>query len=496
MLDISLIYKTKPVETSYHFFTTEKEKSVVNTLNLEIKKKAESLASAGESLQEIKLFDNSTTHQKSIFLEVTSSETFPLNEFRKLGNSIIKSAKKESNTSILIDWSDFPSFTSTISESDALGALVEGLWLGFYSYDYYKTNKKEKSNKKNNVSKIYILTSEKDKKQKGDTLNKAIILSTTQNKIRDLVNAPSNELTPVELANRCKKSAKAFNFSCKVLNKKEISSLKMGGLLGVNKGSANEPVFIIAEHKAKSKKAKTVVLVGKAITFDTGGISIKPSAGMGEMKGDMAGGAAVIGAVEAAARLNLDLNVIGLIPSTDNMPSGSATCPGDILTSMSGLTIEVDNTDAEGRLILCDALFYARRYKPDYIIDLATLTGACVVSLAHFAAGVMSNNDDLVKKLVESGNQTFERVWQLPMWDDYDNLIKSDVADVKNVGGRWGGAITAGKFLQRFIEPKQAWAHIDIAGPSFFDAADSYQSKGGTGFGVRLLIDFFQNLKS
>lgn len=494
MFDIKLVHDVKPAEISFHFFITEKKNAHIISTISEIKTTPEKLHRSGESLDGLKLFALHPLFKKSIFCEYKPTELSGLDSFRNLGNSVIKSAKKQHSTSIFIDFSEVKEFKSSVTEAKAIGALAEGLLLGNYDYDDYKTVKKAKNSDKPKLSKVYIFTSSNDKKSKETELEKGVILSTTQNFVRNLVNAPSNELTPAELANRSKSSAKKYGFSCTVLNKKKITELKMGGLLGVNKGSVNEPVFIIAEHKAKAKNAKTVVLVGKAITFDTGGISIKPAAGMGEMKGDMAGGAAVIGAVEAAARLNLNVNVIGLIPSTDNMPSGSAMCPGDILTSMSGLTIEVDNTDAEGRLILCDGLFYARRYKPDYLIDLATLTGACVVSLAHLAAGLMSNNEDLTKKLFESGLTTNERLWQLPMWEEYDELIKSDVADVKNVGGRWGGAITAGKFLQRFVEPKQAWAHLDIAGPSYYDGAHSYTPKGGTGFGVRLLIDFMENL--
>jgi len=238
----------------------------------------------------------------------------------------------------------------------------------------------------------------------------------------------------------------------------------------------------------------TIVLVGKGVTFDTGGISIKPSQNMAEMKMDMSGAAAVIGTLEAAARLALPVHLVGLIPATENMPSGSATNPGDIIKHYGGKTSEVDNTDAEGRLILADALAYASRYKPAAVIDLATLTGACVVALGNHATGMMGNDEQVMAQLKSAGETSFERVWELPLFEEYEKQIKSDVADVKNVGGRWGGAITAGLFLKRFIGAYK-WVHLDIAGTAILEEDLPYTPRGGSGVGVRLLIEFLKHWK-
>ena len=277
-----------------------------------------------------------------------------------------------------------------------------------------------------------------------------------------------------------------------VFDKKKIVELGMGGLLAVNKGSEQPPTFVILDYKPKGKAKKTIALVGKGVTFDSGGISLKPAQGMDEMKSDMSGAAVVIAAIEAAASLGLPLRVVGLVPATDNMPGGSAQKPGDVITTMSGITVEVGNTDAEGRLILADALFYAKKeYNPDVIIDLATLTGACIVALGNSVAGLFSNDEKLAESIFEAGQSSGEKVWRLPLWDEYDELIKSDVADVHNTGGRGAGTITAAKFLEKFIDGHKHWAHIDIAGPAFWAKGGS-KTPGATGFGVRLLLDLLK----
>ncbi|MDP4237303.1 MAG: leucyl aminopeptidase, partial [Bacteroidota bacterium] len=261
---------------------------------------------------------------------------------------------------------------------------------------------------------------------------------------------------------------------------------KMVGILAVNQGSVKEARFIIMEYKG-SKKAdsKPIVLVGKGITFDTGGISIKPAAGMGDMKSDMSGAATVIATLKAVAELKLPINVIGLVSSAENMPSGSATRPGDIITYANGLSAEIDNTDAEGRLVLADALIWAQKYNPKSVIDLATLTGACVVALGHVTTGMMGTDEAMKKQLKKIGDEVYERVCELPIYEEYEELIKSDVADIKNVGGRWAGAITAALFLKRFTD--YPWIHLDIAGTARSEAASDYIPKGGTGVAVRLL---------
>jgi leucyl aminopeptidase len=260
----------------------------------------------------------------------------------------------------------------------------------------------------------------------------------------------------------------------------------------VNKGSHHPPTFTVLDYKPKGKAKAVVALVGKGVTFDSGGISLKPSENMGEMKSDMSGAASVLGAVEAAARLGLPLHVIGLIPATDNMPGSKAQQPGDVITTYSGITVEVGNTDAEGRLILADALSYAtEKLKADVVIDIATLTGACIVSLGYAVAGLFSNNDKLADEIFQAGQQSGEKVWRMPLWDLYGEQIKSDVADVNNTGGRGAGSVTAAKFLEKFIDGHKSWAHIDIAGPSFTPKG-SGKVNGGTGFGVGLLVELLK----
>ncbi|MFN3593529.1 MAG: leucyl aminopeptidase [Thiobacillaceae bacterium] len=302
---------------------------------------------------------------------------------------------------------------------------------------------------------------------------------------KDLGNLPGNVCTPSYLADQARALAKEHGLTVQVLDRPEIEKLGMGAFLSVAKGSDEPPKFIILQHKGGGKKDKPVVLVGKGITFDSGGISLKPGADMDEMKYDMSGAAAVLGAMKAAAMLDLPLNVVGLIPACENLPSGRANKPGDIVTSMSGQTIEILNTDAEGRLILCDALTYAERYEPAAVVDIATLTGACVIALGHVATGVMANNDALARELIHAGETAYDRCWQLPLWDDYQEQLKSNFADMANIGGRPAGTITAACFLSRFAK-KYDWAHLDIAGTAW----RSGKEKGSTGRPVPLLVHF------
>lgn len=310
--------------------------------------------------------------------------------------------------------------------------------------------------------------------------------------VRDLGNAPGNEITPESLSDRAREVAAEAGVKCTVYDMRAIERMKMGGLLAVNQGSDKEPRFIVLEYEPRRRAKKTVCLVGKGITFDSGGISIKPADKMEEMKFDMCGAAAVIATLSAVARLKLPIRVIGLIPSTENLPSGSAYKPGDIVRTRSGKTIEVVNTDAEGRVILADALDYARKFKPDHLLDFATLTGACVVALGHEATGLFANDDALAQKLIASGERVGERLWRLPEWDEYKEYIRSDWADVKNSGGRWGGASTAAVFLKEFVTCP-SWAHLDIAGTAWTDRDTGREGKGATGIGVRMAIDFLES---
>jgi leucyl aminopeptidase len=309
---------------------------------------------------------------------------------------------------------------------------------------------------------------------------------------RDLGNMPSNVLTPTELAVQAEEVCKRVGVKCTVYGKREIVRMKMGGLIAVNRGSIEEPRFVVMEY-APRRARKHVALVGKGITFDSGGISIKPAERMEEMKFDMCGAAAVIGIMEAVARLELPVKVTGIFATTDNLPSGSAYKPGEIITMMNGKTVEIVNTDAEGRMILGDALHYASELKPDHIIDYATLTGACVVALGSEAAGLFSIDDELAQKLIESGERVGERLWRLPAWDEYKDLIRSEWADMKNSGGRWGGAITAAVFLKEFVNCP-SWAHLDIAGTAYAESETAREARGATGAGVRVTIDFLRSL--
>lgn len=302
---------------------------------------------------------------------------------------------------------------------------------------------------------------------------------------KDLGNLPPNICTPSYLGKQAEKLAKDYGFKVEVLEEAEIEKLKMGSFLGVTRGSDEPPRFIVLQHLKGKKSQKPVVLVGKGITFDTGGISLKPGADMDEMKYDMCGAASVLGVFKAIGELDLPLNVVGLIPTCENMPSGRATKPGDVLTSMSGLTIEVLNTDAEGRLILCDALTYAERFEPSAVIDIATLTGACVIALGHHPSGLFANNDSLARKLLDAGEKASDRAWQMPLWDEYQGQLDSNFADMGNIGGRAGGSITAACFLSRFAK-KYDWAHLDIAGTAW----KSGKEKGATGRPVPLLVTY------
>ena len=302
---------------------------------------------------------------------------------------------------------------------------------------------------------------------------------------RDLGNLPPNVCTPSHLADEARELARRYRMKLTVLGREDMERIGMRTLLSVAQGSAQPPRFITLEHRGGPKNQKPVVLVGKGITFDTGGISIKPAAEMDEMKFDMCGAAAVLGTLKAAGEMRLPLNVVGAIPSTENMPGGRATRPGDIVTSLSGQTVEILNTDAEGRLILCDALTYIERFRPAAVIDIATLTGACVIALGHVATGLFANDEALAREVVAAGEDACDRVWRMPLWDDYQEQLKSNFADFANIGGRPAGAVTAACFLARFAR-KYKWAHLDIAGTAW----KSGKEKGATGRPVSLLTQF------
>ncbi len=362
-------------------------------------------------------------------------------------------------------------------------ALAEGLALAAYKFDKY-LKKKNKLYPKT----IYLQNSTSEA---STELNHIVDATYTS---RDLVNEPVLSLNAEGLSAYITEMGKQMGIQTEIFHKGKIEALKMGGLLSVNKGSVDPPTFSIMDYNPEgATNSKPIVLVGKGVMFDTGGLSLKPTAGsMDSMKSDMAGAAAVIGAIKALAANGIKKRVIGLIPATDNRPGFNATTPGDIITMYDGTTVEVLNTDAEGRLILGDALAYAKKYKPQLVIDLATLTGAAVMAVSIYGIVAMGTADDNTFEQVEkAGQNAYERIARLPFWDEYKEMIKSPIADLKNIGGREAGAITAGKFLEHFTD--YPWIHLDIAGPAFLDKGDAYRTTGGTGSGARLLYHYIKN---
>jgi leucyl aminopeptidase len=367
--------------------------------------------------------------------------------------------------------------------------VAEGILLSNYQFLKYKSNGGEKE--KNSLDQLTLVGSglkEQDVNQLRITIEATFIA-------RDLVNEPTITLNAETLADEFKKLGKDAGFRVEVLNKAKITSLKMGGLLAVNKGSDIPPTFTIMEHKpARPRNKKPVILVGKGVVYDTGGYNVKVGTGMETMKCDMAGAACVGATMWAIAKAKLNVHVIGIVPATDNRINGSAYVAGDVITMYNGKTVEVLNTDAEGRLILGDALAYAEKFEPGLVMDFATLTGAAMVAIGpHGIVSMGTAGAATRKSLGNSGERVYERLAEFPFWDEYGDDIVSSVADIKNLGGGYAGAITAGKFLAHFV--KAPWMHFDIAGPAFIGAKDGYRTKGGTGVGVRLMIDFLSQYK-
>jgi leucyl aminopeptidase len=367
--------------------------------------------------------------------------------------------------------------------------LTEGITLGTYVFNVHKsTVTKEKEHYIEMVTFI-------SKEHIGPDLQQGQVIADAVTFARDLVNEPSSVTTPTFLAAIAKSITKDNNqLSCEIVEKSDMKKLGMGGLLGIAKGSDEEPKFISLSYKGGGEK--TIALIGKGITFDAGGLSLKPSSSMETMKLDMAGAAAILGIFQALTRITPKINVVGLIAATENMPSGKAIKPGDVVVAMNGKSIEILNTDAEGRVILADALSFAvAKVKPDAMIDLATLTGACEVALGPDISGLFANNQFLADKLIHAANDSGEHIWQLPLAKEYKELLDSTVADIKNVTGiHYGGAITAALFLQAFVPDDIAWAHIDIAGPAFAEKGTDLTPKGGTGYGVRLILEYLLSL--
>lgn len=368
-------------------------------------------------------------------------------------------------------------------------AVAEGSLLGLYQYTPFKTVGREDLKE---MEQLTIVADAKDFSLIESAVKKTQMITQAVCFARDLISAPSNEMTPTIMAQKAQEIAHRKNVSCRVLNKAKMKEMGMNALLAVASGSNEEPKFIILEYAGGKKSAAPIVLVGKGLTFDSGGISIKPAEKMDEMKTDMSGGAAVMGVIMAAADLQLPLNIVALVPATENMPGGSAYKPGDIVKSYSGKTIEVLNTDAEGRLILADALAYASELKPAAVVDVATLTGACVIALGDDVIGMLGTDDKLKNEINGAAQTTGELVWELPLWESYHELIKSDIADYKNSSGRVASTITAAAFLSKFAGDSP-WVHLDIAGPAWTTKDKPYIPKGASGVTVRLLVEFLRN---
>ncbi|MBT8390210.1 MAG: leucyl aminopeptidase [Ignavibacteriaceae bacterium] len=430
-------------------------------------------------------FSNSIGSPDSIIIsKVKLDKKFSSDYFRNhLAGAIKKLEKVESLYLFIPEFKNFSKYF--MKEEYYYRTFIEGLYLGNYSFDKFKKDKKEPR-----VLNV-LLFAQKEKFLKS-ALEKTAALADGIYFTKNLQNEPASTLRPFELANSVKSVLTKAGIKVTVFDEKEAKKRKMGGLLAVGMGSTNKPRFIIAHYKPKAakKKMKKIALVGKGVTFDTGGYCVKPAQGMTEMKADMSGAALVAGTLLAAAKANLSVEILGIIPAAENMISGDAMRPGDVVKTASGKTIEVGHTDAEGRMILADALDYASKEKPDEIIDFATLTGACVVALGQNAAGLFTKYDKLAEKLYDTGMKTFDRVWRLPMWDEYAKANESKIADVNNDGGRYAGATTAAKFLENFVDEKIPWAHIDIAGPAIAHDLNNYTKTFMTGFGVRLMFEY------
>ncbi len=444
-------------------------------------KKIKFMGKSGETF----LVPGSPTKTKGVVLLIGlgKRENFTLEKVRCAAAKLISQAKSFWFERAELD---LDTFQEKFSVGEIAAAAVEGARLSDYRFDKYKS-KPSPSRKLEELKLVFKDFKKSKNAAKAVSESEAVISGIIF--ARDVANEPANVMTPAKLAQTAKEMAFKNNLKCKVLGKSEIKRLGMGGIIGVSQGSAQEPRFIILENKVKNPKFKNpVVLVGKGITFDTGGISIKPSNDMDKMKFDMCGAAAVIGTMKVVANLRLPIKVVGLTPVCENMPGGRAQRPGDIVRCLNGKTVEVLNTDAEGRLILADALSYAARYKPKAVIDIATLTGACAATFSDLASGLMGTDPELVGRIQAAGEYTGERCWELPLWEEYGELIKATYADIQNISKKSAGTITAGMFLKEFADHTQSWAHLDVAGTAWADNPKPLSPIGATGVCVRLFV--------
>jgi len=464
------------------YLCDEKQSGLANFLS-----KEELLYVSKKFKSDKKRFFSINQLKRYVFVQIVKSDVkdyLTKENYRNAGNSLVKRINANKSNSVqIIDGIDSGAYVI---------ACAEGMALGNYQFLKYFTKRKEKKN----PLEIIEIVSENIKKEQTQELT---LMVESVCIARDLVNEPVSYLNAVQYSKDIQKLGKYCGFKVDVLNKKKIESLKMGGLLAVNLGSPTPPTFNIMEWKPKgAKNKKPIVIVGKGIVYDTGGLSLKPTPNsMDLMKSDMGGSAAVVGAMCAISKVNLPVHVIGLVPATDNRPGQNAYAPGDVITMFDGTTVEVLNTDAEGRLVLADALHYAKKYNPELVIDLATLTGAAVRAVGSRAIVSMGNDEKYHKQLEAIGYDVFERLAPQPFWDDYSECLKSQIADLNNLGGATAGQITAGKFLEHFTKDKKnkskyPYVHLDIAGPAFLVSDDTYRTAGGTGTAVRLLFEFIK----
>jgi len=411
--------------------------------------------------------------------------------YRKIGGIIAAKAKDANSTTLCINLLE----CKYVSTADSIECVVEGVLLGDYRFEKYKAvDDKKKKPHFTGIKEIAVCAAVYSAKLKS-ALSKAHHTASAASKARDMANEPGNGWTASSFAEYGRLLAKKHKMHCTVLGKNDMKRLQMGGLLAVNQGSAEAPKLVILEYKSAKKGAQTILLVGKGLTFDSGGISLKPAAGMQDMKYDMCGGAAVLSAMDAVGAEQPDVNVVAIVPATDNMNGSRALKPGDIIRHYSGLTSEIVNTDAEGRLILADALAYGiKKFTPDCVVDLATLTGAVILGLGHHRTGLLGNNQSVIKRILAAGERCGEPLWQLPLDEEYSKQIDSDVADIKNTGGRPAGTITAAAYLQKFVGDTP-WAHLDIAGTAWDFTKKSYIPKGPSGTGTRTLVELIRNWK-
>ncbi|HEX7155455.1 MAG TPA: leucyl aminopeptidase [Thermoanaerobaculia bacterium] len=426
--------------------------------------------------------------RKLTLIGLGKADKLSLRGLRAALTTIARTAKKQRDKTIGVL---FPYLLPNLDAAQTTRIAADYLSGADYKYDAYITVKKE--DKRPSAAATLVAHPDLDSKTVKALNAQVSAVADAIRTVRDLANGPCNIITATALADRAEAVAAEVGIKCTVYGKRDIQRMKMGGLIAVNRGSVEEPRFVVMEYTPKKRAKQHVALVGKGITFDSGGISIKPAEKMEEMKFDMCGAASVIGIIEAAAKMELPVKVTSIFAATDNLPSGSAYKPGEIITMMNGKTVEVVNTDAEGRMVLADALHYASGLKPNHIIDYATLTGACVVALGSEASGLFTPDDELARKLIECGERVGDRLWRLPIWDEYKDLVRSDWADIKNSGGRWGGATTAAVFLKEFVDCP-SWAHLDIAGTAYAESETSRDARGSTAAGVRMTLEFLESL--